>query len=144
MGEWKQVAKGTMQTQWVKKIGKLINVPHLHNHDFRHSNATLLRNQGMSLEEISEDLNPASTAVTLAQYTKKDRLCVRCWGGIMESIVKCFDIEASAEIRLDASETNLACLLNLFTVKNATIQFELENGETIIVDINDFSLKNID
>lgn len=38
---------------WCKKIGNMIGVPTLHPHDFRHSYATLLRNAGVSLEDVS-------------------------------------------------------------------------------------------
>lgn len=42
---------------WCKKIGNMIGVPTLHPHDFRHSYATLLRNAGVSLEDVSTMLN---------------------------------------------------------------------------------------
>lgn len=57
---------------WCKKIGQLINVPTLHNHDLRHSGATLLKNNGCNLEDISKMLNHASTDVTLKHYIKQD------------------------------------------------------------------------
>lgn len=71
-GKWEQISKGTMQTSWVKKIGNLIDVKELHNHDFRHSYATLLYNKGLPLEEVSKLLNHKSTDVTLSHYIKQD------------------------------------------------------------------------
>lgn len=44
----------------------------LHPHDFRHSGATLLKNAGMSLEDVSSLLNHAGTDVTNKYYIKKD------------------------------------------------------------------------
>lgn len=58
--------------QWCKKIGEIIGVPTLHNHDLRHSGATLLKNSGADLEDISKMLNHASTDVTLKHYIKLD------------------------------------------------------------------------
>jgi len=57
---------------WCKKIGEMIGVPTLHCHDFRHSEATLLKNAGMSLEDVSGLLNHESTDVTKKFYLKKD------------------------------------------------------------------------
>lgn len=69
---WEQVSKGAMQSGWVKKIGKLINIPHLHNHDFRHSYSTILYNSGMKLEDVQELLHHLNPDVTLKHYIKKD------------------------------------------------------------------------
>lgn len=57
---------------WCKKIGDLINVPTLHPHDFRHSGATLLKNAGMPLEDVSALLNHSSTDVTKKFYIRED------------------------------------------------------------------------
>lgn len=58
---------------WAKKIGKMIGIEEgLHPHDFRHSGATLLKNMGMELEEVSKLLNHASTDVTKKFYIKED------------------------------------------------------------------------
>lgn len=57
---------------WIKKIGNMIDVPTLHAHDFRHSGATLLKNAGMNLEDISKLLNHKSTDVTNKFYIKDD------------------------------------------------------------------------
>ena len=59
--------------QWCKKIGQLIGVPSLHCHDFRHSGATLLKNRGMSLEDVSSLLNHAGTDVTKKFYIREDK-----------------------------------------------------------------------
>lgn len=57
---------------WCKKVGEMIGVPTLHNHDLRHSGATLMKNNGADLEDISKMLNHASTDVTLKHYIKLD------------------------------------------------------------------------
>jgi integrase/recombinase XerC len=57
---------------WAKRIGILINVPTLHPHDFRHSEATILRNRGMKLEDISTLLNHAGVDVTRQYYIKEN------------------------------------------------------------------------
>lgn len=67
----KHIHKGTLGV-WCKQIGNLINVPSLHPHDFRHSGATLLRNAGMKLEDVSVLLNHESTETTIKYYIKQD------------------------------------------------------------------------
>lgn len=62
---------------WCKKIGNLIGVPTLHPHDYRHSYATLLRNAGVSLEDVSTMLNHSGTDVTKKFYIKVDTTKVR-------------------------------------------------------------------
>lgn len=69
--ETKPISNGTL-LEWCKKIGGMIDVPTLHPHDFRHSGATLLKNMGMSLEDISELLHHQGTDVTSKFYIKKD------------------------------------------------------------------------
>ena len=69
--ETKPISNGTL-LEWCKKIGNMIGVPTLHCHDFRHSGATLLKNMGMSLEDISELLQHSGTDVTSKFYIKKD------------------------------------------------------------------------
>lgn len=59
--------------RWTKRIGKLINVPELHPHDFRHTGATILKNKGMALEDVSQLLNHQSTDVTNKFYIKADK-----------------------------------------------------------------------
>jgi len=58
--------------EWAKKAGRLIGIADLHCHDFRHSGATLLKNSGMSLEDVSSLLNHSSTDVTSKYYIKQD------------------------------------------------------------------------
>ena len=58
--------------EWCKRIGQLIGVPSLHPHDFRHSGATLLKNAGMSLEDVSTLLSHESTETTKKFYIKED------------------------------------------------------------------------
>ena len=69
--ETKPISNGTL-LEWCKKIGNMIGVPTLHCHDFRHSGATLLKNMGMSLEDISELIDHSGTDVTSKFYIKKD------------------------------------------------------------------------
>ena len=71
-GEYRKVVASTLGL-WAKKIGNMIGLEHgLHCHDFRHSGATLLKNAGMPLEEVSTLLNHASTDVTRKFYIKED------------------------------------------------------------------------
>lgn len=63
----------TTLNSWCKRIGKMIGYPSLHPHDFRHSGATLLKNAGMTLEDISSLLNHAGTDVTNKYYIKEDK-----------------------------------------------------------------------
>lgn len=70
-GKYSKV-ENTTCNGWCKKIGTLIGVPTLHNHDLRHSGATLMKNNGANLEDISKILHHASTDVTLKHYIKAD------------------------------------------------------------------------
>ena len=71
-GEYRKVVASTLG-QWAKKIGVMIGLEHgLHCHDFRHSGATLLKNAGMPLEEVSVLLNHNSTDTTRKFYIKED------------------------------------------------------------------------
>lgn len=74
--EGKPIKDSTLNS-WCKKIGDLIQVPTLHPHDFRHSYATLLKNAGVSLEDVSTMLNHAGTDVTKKYYIKTDTSKVR-------------------------------------------------------------------
>lgn len=67
----KCIARGTLNS-WCKRIGQMIDVPTLHPHDFRHSGATLLKNAGMSLEDVSTLLHHESTETTKKFYIKQD------------------------------------------------------------------------
>ena len=71
-GEYSAIG-ATALNSWCKRIGAMIDVPTLHPHDFRHSGATLLKNAGMSLEDVSSLLNHAGTDVTSKYYIKEDR-----------------------------------------------------------------------
>lgn len=66
------ISVGTLN-EWCKTIGKMIGIETLHPHDFRHSGATLLKNAGMPLEDVSALLNHAGTDVTKKFYIKEDR-----------------------------------------------------------------------
>lgn len=65
---WKKVDKSTLQSTWIKKVGKIINEPDLHCHDLRHSGSNLLFHSGLSLEEVSKLLSHRSTQVTQDFY----------------------------------------------------------------------------
>lgn len=67
----RHINNGTLNA-WCKAIGEMIGVPTLHPHDFRHSGATLLKNAGMSLEDVSVLLNHESTDTTKKFYIKQD------------------------------------------------------------------------
>jgi integrase/recombinase XerC len=54
----------------------LIGIPELHPHDFRHTGATLLKNRGMALEDISTLLNHKSADVTNKFYIKADKKAI--------------------------------------------------------------------
>lgn len=68
----KAVTTSTL-TNWCKDIGEMIGVSTLHAHDFRHSGATLLRNKGMSLEDVSTLLNHLDVGTTRKFYIKIDQ-----------------------------------------------------------------------
>lgn len=71
-GKYDKVSNVTLGL-WAKKIGKMIGIEEgLHPHDFRHSGATLLKNMGMELEEVSKLLNHSGTDVTKKFYIKED------------------------------------------------------------------------
>ena len=63
--------------EWCKKIGKMINVPTLHPHDFRHSGSQLLKLAGCPIEEISELLNHQSIDTTKKFYLRTDQKKIR-------------------------------------------------------------------
>jgi site-specific recombinase XerD len=59
--------------EWCKKVGRLIDVPTLHPHDFRHSGSMLLKVAGMPIETISELLNHSGLDVTKKHYLTQDK-----------------------------------------------------------------------
>lgn len=71
-GKFDKVTNGTLNS-WCHIIGEMINVPTLHAHDFRHSAATLYKNAGMSLEDVSALLNHSGTDVTRKFYIRVDK-----------------------------------------------------------------------
>lgn len=73
---WTKPNSGTCN-DWCKVAGRLINVPTLHNHDLRHSSATILKNNGANLEDISRLLNHKGTDVTIRHYIKENRTKLR-------------------------------------------------------------------
>lgn len=81
--ENKPINNGTLN-DWCKVIGEMIGEPTLHPHDFRHSYATLLKNEGVNLEDVSTMLNHSGTDVTKKFYIKTDTSKVR---KIKDSIV---------------------------------------------------------
>lgn len=71
-GVWKVPTSSTCN-DWCKKAGNLIGVTTLHNHDLRHSAATIAKSNGANLEDVSRMLNHKSTDVTLKHYIKEDK-----------------------------------------------------------------------
>ena len=67
----KPISSGTL-ISWAHRIGEMIEIPTLHPHDFRHSGATLLKNAGMALEDVSVLLNHESTDTTKRFYIKQN------------------------------------------------------------------------
>lgn len=76
VAEDKPIANGTLSS-WCSVIGNMIGEPTLHPHDFRHSYATLLKNEGIALEDVSIMLNHEGTDVTKKFYIKTDMSKVR-------------------------------------------------------------------
>jgi len=64
-------------TYWAHKIGRMIDVPTLHPHDFRHSGSQLLKLNGCPIEQISELLNHSGLDVTKKHYLKVDKKKMR-------------------------------------------------------------------
>jgi integrase len=68
---WKGVTVGTLG-KWAKNAGKLIGLPNVHPHTFRKTTASILKNRGLSLEDVSLLLNHLSTDVSRRFYIKED------------------------------------------------------------------------
>lgn len=64
-------------TIWAHKIGRMIGVPTLHPHDFRHSGSQLLKLNGCPIEQISELLNHSGLDVTKKHYLRADKKKMR-------------------------------------------------------------------
>lgn len=62
-GVYNNVKKQTLQTSWIKKIGRLIDLHELSLSDLRHSGANLLFQEGLPLEILSKLLNNSSTII---------------------------------------------------------------------------------
>ena len=69
--------KTEVLTDWAHKIGRIIGVPTLHPHDFRHSGSQLLKLNGCPIEQISELLNHSGLDVTKKHYLKADKKKMR-------------------------------------------------------------------
>ena len=69
--------KTEVLTDWAHKVGRMIGVPTLHPHDFRHSGSQLLKLNGCPIEQISELLNHAGLDVTKKHYLKADKKKMR-------------------------------------------------------------------
>lgn len=70
-GEYSKVSTTTL-SDWCRKTGNMIGVESLHPHDFRHSNAQLLKLSGCPIETISELLNHSGLDVTKKHYLRAD------------------------------------------------------------------------
>lgn len=64
-------------TVWAHKIGRMIDVPTLHPHDFRHSGSQLLKENGCPIEQISALLNHSGLDVTKKHYLRTDKKKMR-------------------------------------------------------------------
>lgn len=84
--KYKKVDVSTLGS-WAKKAGKLIGLETLHPHDFRHTMATLLKNSGMPLEEVSGLLNHKGVDVTLKHYIKQDKKKVKALKDKFENLI---------------------------------------------------------
>lgn len=71
-GKYDKTTNSTL-SEWAHTIGSMFGVPTLHCHDFRHSGSSLLKAQGMSLEDVSELLNHSGTDVTRKFYIRVDK-----------------------------------------------------------------------
>ena len=67
-----QIGVNTLR-EWCRKIGLSIGIETLHLHDFRHSSATLRKNAGMTLEDVSSFLQHSGTDITKKFYLKEDK-----------------------------------------------------------------------
>lgn len=72
-GVYKKVIPSTLGG-WATRIGKMAGIENgIHPHDFRHSFATILKNElNVPLEQVSQLLNHKGTEVTLNHYIKTD------------------------------------------------------------------------
>lgn len=68
--KYKQAGETSLR-KWATKVGNLIGV-NLHPHDFRHSYATLLVEEGMPIEVVSSLLNHTGLDVTRKHYIKQN------------------------------------------------------------------------
>lgn len=75
-GKYSKTTNSTL-AKWSHAIGEMFGVPTLHPHDFRHSGSSLLKAQGMSLEDVSELLNHSGTDVTRKFYIRVDKNKIR-------------------------------------------------------------------
>ncbi len=71
-GKYDKTTNSTL-TEWCHTIGEMFGVSTLHPHDYRHSGATLYKNAGMSLEDVSALLNHTGTDVTRKFYIRVDK-----------------------------------------------------------------------
>ncbi len=62
---------------WAHKVGAMIDIPEFHPHDFRHSGANLLKDNGCPLETVSSLLNHLSTDVTKKFYLRENSRQIR-------------------------------------------------------------------
>lgn len=69
--EYDKINTSTLN-KWAKKVGEMIGVPTLHPHDFRHSGATLLKDSGLPIEQISSLLHHSGLDVTRKFYIKEN------------------------------------------------------------------------
>lgn len=59
--------------KWTKSIGRMIDIPTLHPHDWRHSGSQLMKLAGAEIQDISALLNHSGTDVTVKHYLRMDK-----------------------------------------------------------------------
>lgn len=70
-GKYKHVCKASMR-KWTRQTGELIGISNFAPHSYRRTTATLLKNNGMPLEDVSYILNHSSTQTT-QRYIKQNK-----------------------------------------------------------------------
>ena len=71
-GVYKRATSNTLN-EWTKKVGKAMNIPTMHPHDWRHSGSQLKKLAGMPIETVSSLLNHSGLDVTKKHYLRDDK-----------------------------------------------------------------------
>lgn len=70
-GEYRHACKASMR-KWTRQTGELIGISNFAPHSYRRTTATILKNNGMPLEDVSYILNHSSTQTT-QRYIKQNK-----------------------------------------------------------------------